>query len=1529
MKTVKVFISSTFKDMNAERDVLIKDVFPKLREWAEETLGVLVQEVDLRWGVTEEQAHRGQVLDLCLESIDECQPYFLCILGKRYGWIPAPTHIRKDVFETILAADSPLEDDEKQLIRIAYSSSLNEKVVSLHEDISSNKEYIQTCLRKAGIKTCDDKTNFENIKGLIQQVLEKAGLPDASTSATEQEIRHVLGEHQIPLVIRDLDKIEAFKQLPKPEKDIINDFYVRGGSEPDWYLQPGYSGEDMHKLASILDHIGLKRGFYSFFLFRKDVGEDYPDYIETAESQINKLASLKDFIREAWKADNLQKPVAVEEYTCSWRPEIRGGYPITDLDEFGRRVFFLLKSHMENNPELKLDETEDLDDLSKERKLHMRFIDSHTYRFKGREQLLRTLEQAIHESFGGKLASNGRPTHYIMVKGEPGSGKSAIMAMLYLKLLEDFSDTLILPWFVGASKRSASIINLLKDFCSIFAKQYNITGKIPGDPKELIDTFTGYLEKFGKKVIVLIDAVNQLRDGVQNGRVSWLPEKLPDSVCVVYSLVEDLRDKSGRFDIEADRSFLEAMRKRQTQPFEIQVGKLSDNERKDIIRSYLRQFNKQLLQEQETAIAEKDEAYNPLFLQVALEELRMVSRFEDLPDFLASGIRHTSEGMFGQMLARAERDMERLQDVSGGELFRRFMVFIAVGRHGMSEEDLRLLLGDWKNIVGNGNGELQHKIDAARIPDLVWEQLRRSVRAYLFMSGKDLSFFHRQLKQAVIAKYLDTKEKLLKAHSEIADLYLVIGFQKFTEANDIHALEELPYHLSMADRRKEVDELLSDITYLDMRVASGDVYSLIENYRFTQCDQGTSSTRYRDFIYKNAEALRNRYNLFFSLTYLEGFKEARFLAGKAEHGAGWKRPWIRTEPVTLQVTQEAASFAEAVNLNGVISFTKSCAVDLAVSGDRAFFVIKVGQIGMINTEKMLLLDEKITTRPLLPLAIFASDDAQYLAIAYVNGEADVKKLVYDDSGNYLYYLDLDVISYLLPETEAPVMYWERMFLWYQQGDDLIRADFNGDICIKNKINIPTDYCGELSGAAACGDKRIFTFRKKNVTAVVCIGSDEIATGTQRCSADVCCVCSTAELAVIAYADHTIGVYSAEDGFTLLRQSGRLGAQVNAMIFFDDRLLGITNLNAVFIWDFLHTDNSIFLTGDDGLYSNTVQPKKIVRQANGFIQCISRSNVFNLDIAGGDNRPRYSIQYISHAGTGGHEAVIRDSRVFYLVGSMDFSPLFLSDNEYMLRHFAKDGKGNIFGASYKKLGYIIRPKQRKVIEVEEFPYITYAAGCAFGGFWLSENGGNIHYVDENGRIRLIADMGEAVLTGASLKCWDNLLIQCSIRHNCGEKGTDAEPQLTFYKYGQAHSDIEFNEIGTRLFRKDEGILSDVAYDRAEKMFYLVMFLQDDENVFIRYGMAEDIVNKSEDLLRLPIKVEGEAKAVYCARDDCLYILNKAGIVFAVDMKSSGLLATLCASEPFTDLIEDPFEDCPAFLIKGGNDPYVMEQGTYYL
>lgn len=86
-RLVRVFLSSTFRDMHADREELVKRVFPHLRKLCE-SRGVAWAEVDLRWGVTDEAKAEGKVLPTCLAEIDNCRPYFIGLLGERYGWVP-------------------------------------------------------------------------------------------------------------------------------------------------------------------------------------------------------------------------------------------------------------------------------------------------------------------------------------------------------------------------------------------------------------------------------------------------------------------------------------------------------------------------------------------------------------------------------------------------------------------------------------------------------------------------------------------------------------------------------------------------------------------------------------------------------------------------------------------------------------------------------------------------------------------------------------------------------------------------------------------------------------------------------------------------------------------------------------------------------------------------------------------------------------------------------------------------------------------------------------------------------------------------------------------------------------------------------------------------------------------------------------------------------------------------------------------------------------------------------------------------
>ena len=104
-RTFRVFVSSTFSDMKAERSALQEQVFPRLRELCE-AHGTRFQAIDLRWGVSREASLDQKTIPLCLGEIARCQqqsprPNFIVLLGDRYGWRPLPYQIPAGEFQRI------------------------------------------------------------------------------------------------------------------------------------------------------------------------------------------------------------------------------------------------------------------------------------------------------------------------------------------------------------------------------------------------------------------------------------------------------------------------------------------------------------------------------------------------------------------------------------------------------------------------------------------------------------------------------------------------------------------------------------------------------------------------------------------------------------------------------------------------------------------------------------------------------------------------------------------------------------------------------------------------------------------------------------------------------------------------------------------------------------------------------------------------------------------------------------------------------------------------------------------------------------------------------------------------------------------------------------------------------------------------------------------------------------------------------------------------------------------------------------
>ncbi|MBQ2675110.1 MAG: DUF4062 domain-containing protein [Prevotella sp.] len=89
MKTV--FVSSTFRDFQYERDLLRRKVQPLINNTAY-SFGDSMSFCDLRWGIDtdgmEENESAIKVLSVCLNEIDRSRPYMIVLLGDRYGYCP-------------------------------------------------------------------------------------------------------------------------------------------------------------------------------------------------------------------------------------------------------------------------------------------------------------------------------------------------------------------------------------------------------------------------------------------------------------------------------------------------------------------------------------------------------------------------------------------------------------------------------------------------------------------------------------------------------------------------------------------------------------------------------------------------------------------------------------------------------------------------------------------------------------------------------------------------------------------------------------------------------------------------------------------------------------------------------------------------------------------------------------------------------------------------------------------------------------------------------------------------------------------------------------------------------------------------------------------------------------------------------------------------------------------------------------------------------------------------------------------------
>lgn len=176
---LRLFISSTFVDLAAEREYLVKQIFPEIRAAARER-GVEFTEIDLRWGITPQEAEEGKTIKTCLEEVDRCRPYFLGLIGSRYGWQPDAEDIRKDpeLLEQFpwveLASQGGMSVTEMEMSygALAHQDKPTNALFYSCQDPSAREDQLtKLCdrIRKSGYPFVDGLANIEALGAKVRE----------------------------------------------------------------------------------------------------------------------------------------------------------------------------------------------------------------------------------------------------------------------------------------------------------------------------------------------------------------------------------------------------------------------------------------------------------------------------------------------------------------------------------------------------------------------------------------------------------------------------------------------------------------------------------------------------------------------------------------------------------------------------------------------------------------------------------------------------------------------------------------------------------------------------------------------------------------------------------------------------------------------------------------------------------------------------------------------------------------------------------------------------------------------------------------------------------------------------------------------------------------------------------------------------------------------------------------------------------------------------------------------------------------
>ena len=430
---------------------------------------------------------------------------------------------------------------------------------------------------------------------------------------------------------------------------------------------------------------------------------------------------------------------------------------------------------------------------------HQTFGESRSRVFVCRDQPLDEIAKYIG-------AGENRPLALI---GEPGSGKSALMAKAFEQTRLAHPNAAAIVRYISATPASSEGRLLLASMCRQIARAYGADESvIPTAYSELEIEFPSRLmhATADKPLIVFIDALDQLGPDDQAHDMRWMPAVLPDHVRFVVSTVPGYCDA--------------ALRTRSSAPRFLTLDRMTRQEGDLALEQWLAQAGRTLRDEQRCEVLDRFEPEGrPLYLKLAFEEARLWHSYTD------SKLSRLNPGISKLIMANLFKRLEEPRN-HGRVLVTHALGYLAASRFGLAEDELIELLSP-KSPDING------------LPVVVWSRLYFDIEPYLFERASEgatlLSFYHRQIQEAVTLEFMNGVDGVAR-HMDLAHYFR----RKADPAGNgswsggsVRGLAELPYQLAEAGTPEglgTLHDLLTDYLFLQHKLAEVGVRDDMDAY---------------------------------------------------------------------------------------------------------------------------------------------------------------------------------------------------------------------------------------------------------------------------------------------------------------------------------------------------------------------------------------------------------------------------------------------------------------------------------------------------------------------------------------------------------------------------------------------------------------------------------------------------------------------------------------------------------------------------